>query len=309
MKIAVCIPAYKVKNHIVETVRSIPNTIEAIYVVDDCCPEQSGQHLKSELQDPRVKVLFHEVNRGVGGAMITAYKEFLKDDKASVAVKMDGDGQMDPDLIQGLVQPILEKKADYTKGNRFFQIGGLAKMPKIRLFGNSMLSLINKFVNGHWHVMDPTNGFTAIHIDTLRTVELDKIDQRYFFESDMLFRLGIIKARVLDMAMKAKYEDEESSLSISRVLFSFPPKYINRFFKRIFYCYFLRDFNAGTIQLVTGIILFLFGVIFGGLNWLESIQLGQEASAGTIMLAALPTILGFQLLLGFLNYDIQNNNN
>lgn len=308
MKIAVCIPAYKVKSHIVETVSTLPEEVEVIYVVDDRCPEQSGQHLKDNCQDPRVRVLFHEENKGVGGAMVTAYKELLKEQKANIAIKMDGDGQMDPKLIPTLIQPILDDKADYVKGNRFFQIGGLAEMPKIRLFGNSMLSLINKFVNGHWHIMDPTNGYTAIHTDVLRSVELDKIDQRYFFESDMLFRLGIIKARVKDMPMEAKYEDEESSLSISRVLFSFPPKYINRFLKRIFYCYFLRDFNAGTIQLFSGVILFLFGVIFGGLNWLESIQLNQEASAGTIMLAALPTILGFQLLLGFLNYDIQNNN-
>ena len=305
MSVAVCIPCYKVKNQIVETVKSVPSFVQEIIVVDDCCPENSGKYLEENSNDPRLTVIYHKENTGVGGAMVTAYKTFLKTGKSDIAVKIDGDGQMNPDLIIDFVSPISDKKYNYTKGNRFYFIEGLKDMPGLRLFGNSMLSLINKLVNGYWDLMDPTNGFTAIHKDVLKLIPLNKLDNRYFFESDMLFRLGLVNAAVKDIPMHALYADEVSNLSVRKTLITFPPKYIKRFFKRIFYQYFLRDFNAGTIQLTIGLPLFLFGVVFGIVRWYESIELDTEASAGTIMLSALPIIIGFQMLLGFLNYDIQ----
>jgi hypothetical protein len=154
--------------------------------------------------------------------------------------------------------------------------------------------------------MDPTNGYTAIHRTALSMLDMEKVSNRYFFESDMLFRLGIIRAVVADIPMPALYGTEKSSLKISRVLFSFPPKYINRYFKRVFYNYFLRDFNVGTIQLVFGFLIFFGGLGFGVYHWLLSITQNILASPGTVMLAALPTILGFQLLLSALQYDIHN---
>jgi glycosyltransferase involved in cell wall biosynthesis len=309
MKVAVVIPAYKVRNQILDVVNSIPEMVSQIYVVDDKCPESSGEFLNQSYLGNRLRVIFNEKNLGVGGAVKEGYKQFLKDDRADIIVKLDGDGQMDPNLIQGLIESILINQADYAKGNRFNSLRSLKGMPKMRLFGNSVLSFINKFVNGYWHIMDPTNGFTAIHKEVLSKLELDKIDNRYFFESDMLFRLSLVRARVVDYSMHAFYADEESSLRISRILFEFPPKYFVRFMKRIGYNYFLRDFNAGSLQLFIGSLLFLFGVIFGVIKWVNSINSGIEASAGTIMLSALPVILGFQLLLGFLNYDIQSSKN
>jgi len=309
MKVAVVIPAYKVRNQILAVVNSIPELVSQIYVVDDKCPESSGEFLSQSYVGNRLRVIFNKKNLGVGGAVKEGYKQFLKDDTADIIVKLDGDGQMDPNLIQGLIESILINQADYAKGNRFNSLRSLKGMPKMRLFGNSVLSFINKFVNGYWHIMDPTNGFTAIHKDVLNKLELDKIDNRYFFESDMLFRLSLLRARVMDYSMHALYADEESSLRISRILFEFPPKYFIRFLKRIGYNYFLRDFNAGSLQLFMGSLLFLFGVIFGVIKWINSINSGIEASAGTIMLSALPVILGFQLLLGFLNYDIQSSKN
>lgn len=309
MRIAVVIPAYKVKNQILEVVNSIPEIVSQIYVVDDKCPESCGEFLQQSYDGNRLKVIFNEKNLGVGGAVKEGYKQFLKDDQAEVIVKLDGDGQMDPSLIKGLVNSILLNQTDYSKGNRFNNLRSLKGMPTMRLFGNSVLSFLNKFVNGYWHIMDPTNGFTAIHKDTLHKLELDKIDNRYFFESDMLFRLSLVRARVEDFSMQALYADEESNLRIGKILFEFPPKYCVRFIKRIGYNYFLRDFNAGSLQLFMGTLLFMFGVIFGSINWLNSVNTGVEASAGTIMLSALPVILGFQLLLGFLNYDIQSSKN
>jgi len=177
-------------------------------------------------------------------------------------------------------------------------------MPITRLIGNSVLSLFNKLVNGYWNIMDPTNGFIAIHTSVLSMIPIEKLSNRYFFESDLLFRMGSIRAVVTDVPMKPQYNDETSSLNIIKILFEFPPKYFIRFFKRLFYQYFLRDFNIGSLELVFGNFLFFFGVIFGSIKWHTALATNIPTPTGTIMLAVLPIILGFQLLLSFVNYDM-----
>ncbi len=305
MKVGIVIPSYKVKNQIGDVINKLKPFGYNVYVIDDKCPENSGKYVEDNYNFDFIKVLYNEKNLGVGGAVKIGYKQALADD-CEIIVKLDGDGQMNPDLITNLISPILNIEADYVKGNRFFNLDTLRKMPFIRLFGNSILTIINKIVNGYWDILDPTNGFTAIHRNALKLINLNKIDNRYFFESDMLFRLNTIKAVVCDIPMDTKYADEESSLSIRKVLIEFPPKYTVRFFKRIFYTYFLRNFSIATFELIFGFILFNFGVIFGIIKWIESINTGILTSTGTVMVAVLPIILGFQLLLSFLNYDINN---
>ena len=179
-------------------------------------------------------------------------------------------------------------------------------MPKLRVLGNTLLSFANKLISGYWDLMDPANGFTAIHRTALSAVPLDKIDPRYFFESDMLFRLNVARAVVADLPMRAVYADEKSNLRIGRVLLVFPWQYLNRFVKRLCFNYFLRDFNAGTLALLFGLLLVASGTVFGLYHWMAGDFSGTEATAGTVMLAALPVILGFQLLLFFLQFDIMS---
>lgn len=304
-QIAVVIPAYRVRSKIVDVVNSMEDYVDYIVVIDDKCPEKSGAYLHSQIQDERLEIIYHEINKGVGGAMKTGFHKVL-DLGADIVVKVDGDGQMDTAFIPTLIQPILENKADFTKGNRFYNPRYIKQMPALRLFGNSCLSLVNKFVTGYWSIMDPTNGFIAVNSNKLAVIEFDKLSDRYFFESDLLFRLSLQSAVVTDIPMPAKYDDENSSLNIGKVIVTFIPKYIKRYIKRIAYLYFIRDFNAGTIQLFFGVLLWLFGFLFGGYHWYLSLKYGHPASLGTIMVAALPVILGFQLLLGFLLYDINN---
>ncbi|MEY4321424.1 MAG: hypothetical protein RL167_152 [Actinomycetota bacterium] len=302
-KIAVVIPAYKVSNHILEVVAEIGKNIDLIYVVDDACPEQSGKLVSTKVKDKRVRVLTHKVNQGVGGAVLTGYKAALEDG-AEVIVKVDGDGQMDPALIDDLVQPILSGKADYTKGNRFDSITGLRQMPGIRIFGNGALSLMTKISTGYWNVTDPTNGFTAIHRDVLKNITFGMLSKRFFFESDLLFRLSLAKAVVWDVPMESRYGTEKSNLKISRALFEFTFKHGINFHKRLFYNYYLRDMSAASIELPVGILLSWFGLIFGIVKYAESLQTGQAATAGTVMLSAVPLILGIQLVLAFISHDI-----
>lgn len=303
--VAVVIPCYKVSTHILAVLRDLGDEVGAIYVVDDKCPENTGCLVADQCHDPRVKVIFHEINKGVGGATISGYRQAIADG-ASVVVKIDGDGQMDTSQLRRFVQPILDGNADYTKGNRFFDIEFLSSMPRLRLFGNSVLSLVSKVSSGYWDIMDPTNGFTAIHATALKHLPLDKVDQRYFFESDMLFRLNVLRAVVQDIPLEARYGDEQSNLNIARVVKEFPPKYLNRFAKRIFYNYFLRDFNAGTVELLFGILLLIGGTVFGAQQWMLSFQTGVPATSGVVMLSALPILLGFQLLISAINFDIGN---
>jgi hypothetical protein len=211
---------------------------------------------------------------------------------------------MDPSLISAVVYPILAGEADYTKGNRFFDLEEIRSMPKIRLFGNAVLSFMTKLSSGYWDLFDPTNGYTAIHSDVARHLPFEKISRRYFFETDMLFRLNTLRAAVVDVAMDAKYGNEVSSLKISNIVCDFLFKHIRNFLKRIFYNYYLRDMSLASIELPLGVVLFLAGVGYGGYHWFESAQSGMITPAGTVMLSALPVLMGVQLILAFLAYDI-----
>lgn len=302
-RVAVVIPCFKVVAHILEVIRSIGPDIWRIYVVDDACPESSGAHVTMHASDPRVHVLTHELNKGVGGAVMTGYAAAIGDG-ASIIVKIDGDGQMDPRLIPLFIDPILAGEADYTKGNRFFDLEQVQSMPKVRLFGNAVLSLIAKLSTGYWDLFDPTNGYTAIHRDVAKLLPFDRISQRYFFETDILFRLNTLRAVAIDVPMEAKYGNEVSNLKISNIIGEFLFKHARNFTKRIFYNYYLRNMSLASIELPVGILLLLFGILFGGHHWLQSLSDGLPTSAGTVMLSALPVLTGIQLIMAFLGYDI-----
>ncbi len=304
-RIAVVIPCYRVKAHILDVITQIGPEVSLIFAVDDACPDNSGDHIEAQCKDPRLTVLRHEKNKGVGGAVITGYQAALAAG-ADIVVKVDGDGQMDPALVPVISRPVLEGRADYSKGNRFHSVWNVRQMPAVRLFGNAGLSFLTKISSGYWSIFDPTNGYTAIHSEALKRLEFSNISERYFFESDMLINLGNIRAVVADVPMEARYADEQSHLKISQVLGQFLTKNLRELMKRILYTYFMRDFSLASAQLLIGALLMGFGVIFGGFEWIHSTSTGATASTGTVMIATLPIILGFQLLLGFLGFDMTN---
>ncbi|TBO34535.1 glycosyltransferase family 2 protein [Aquabacterium lacunae] len=303
--VAVVIPSYKVKSHILGVIGRIGPEVSKIYVSDDCCPEGSGRFVQENCRDPRVIVIFGQVNLGVGGAVMAGYRAAISDG-VDIVVKVDGDGQMDPSLIPAFIAPILSGEADYTKGNRFFDLEKIRQMPAVRLFGNAVLSFMTKFSSGYWDLFDPTNGYTAIHTAVARHLPFKDISERYFFETDMLFRLNTLKAVVVDIPMDASYGDEVSNLRIKDILGEFLLKHARNFSKRIFYNYYLRDLSIASIELPLGLLLLAFGVVFGGVKWVESIQTNTPAATGTIMLATLTIILGVQFILAFIGHDIQS---
>lgn len=305
MKISVVIPSFKVSQTIQAVLGAIGPEVDHIIVVDDGCPDDSGKSAQEKMtEDPRIEVLFHAENQGVGAAVVTGYRRALETG-ADVVVKLDGDGQMDPSLIPNLIEPIIDGRADYVKGNRFDTLEDLIGMPKIRVLGNAALSLMTKISTGYWTINDPTNGFTAIHRSALERIHLGKLRKTYFFESDMLFRLSIASAKVMDFSMKSKYGSEESNLRIWKVLVEFPVRHSVNLLKRILYRYYLREWSIASFELPIGIGLLVFGFTFGLVAFGDASALGRATTAGQATLSAVAIILGLQLLLSFLAFDIQ----
>jgi dolichol-phosphate mannosyltransferase len=299
----VVIPSYKVSRHIIGVIHAIGDEVRKIVVVDDACPEKTADIVESQCDDSRVVVLRHEVNKGVGGAVMTGYRYALRNG-ARVIVKIDGDGQMDPALLPRFIAPILSGQADYAKGNRFYDLRYIGRMPAVRLFGNAALSFMAKASTGYWDLFDPTNGYTAIDARLAAVLPHEKISSRYFFETDVLFRLGTYRAVVVDVPMDAKYADEKSNLSARKVLGEFFFKHIRNLSKRIFYNYFLRDLSVASIELLAGTSMLAFGSVLGAYHWWSSSNIGTATPTGTIMLSVMPIILGFQLILAFMSYDV-----
>jgi glycosyltransferase involved in cell wall biosynthesis len=303
-RVAVVIPCYRAAATLDAVLTSIDPAVWRIYCVDDASPDETGSVIdRASHGDPRIVQVRRAVNGGVGAAVVDGIRAALRDG-ATVIVKLDSDGQMAPALIPDFVAPILAGEADYVKGNRFFSLDGIGRMPRLRIFGNAGLSFLIKLSTGYWDIFDPTNGYVAIHADVARLLPLDRLHRRYFFESDLLFRLATLRARVIELPIETVYDDEQSHLNELRCLATFPFLHGRNFLKRIFYNYFLRNFSVASLSIVAGSLFLGFGSIFGILSWIDSLRSGQPATAGTVMLSALPLILGIQLLLNFLAQDV-----
>ena len=305
--ITVVIPAFKVAEQIISVIQAIDKSVTQIIVIDDMCPQKSGEIVNQKIKDNRVKVLFNQKNLGVGGSMLRGYSEALKA-KPTYIVKLDGDGQMDPRLIPKFIHELEKNNGDYAKGNRFADSESLNTMPKVRIVGNLVLSFLAKFSTGYWNIFDPNNGFTVIKSDILAQLPLHKINPRYFFESDMLFRLNLIGAHVVDVPMNAIYGTEKSNLKVTKTIFEFPIMHFRNFLKRIMYNYFIRDFNLASIELVLALNFLFFGFLIGVISLLKAIDTQTSMSVGILVLISILVISGLQLILSFFSFDMNIRN-
>ncbi|MCL2435184.1 MAG: glycosyltransferase family 2 protein [Lentimicrobiaceae bacterium] len=306
--IAVVIPCYKVEKQIQKVINEIPDYITSIILVNDASPDQTGEILdKLALDNSKITVIHHSKNQGVGGAMISGFQEAVKQNY-EVVIKIDGDGQMDLSYFDKMLTAIFEEKYDFVKGNRFFDQKMLRKMPAMRRIGNIGMGFLIKMTSGYWSIFDPTNGFFCIHSAVLKRVDFKRIAKRFFFESSLLIELYYTGAKIKDVAMPAIYAEEKSSLSIWKTLFTFPPKLFKALLRRIWLRYFIYDFNIGSLYIFFGIPLFLFGFIFGLVKWIHYAGLQMAAPTGTIMIAVISLVLGFQMVLAAIQYDMNAKN-
>jgi dolichol-phosphate mannosyltransferase len=300
------IPCYRVEREIQSVLQEVPSYIKHIVVVDDASPDSTRDLVTASAKiDSRILLMRHPSNLGVGGAMITGYKKALELG-AQAVVKIDGDGQMDVDHLPVLLKPLIEGKADYTKGNRFRDFKSLQQMPFIRRVGNMGLAFLTKAATGYWNMFDPTNGFNAIRAEVLAQLPLNKIDRTYYFETSMLANLYLIGAVVKDVPMPARYQGEVSSLLIHRILFEFPQKLFATFLRRLVLKNFIYDFSMASIYLLSGLPLLMFGLIFGLYKWIQYASIGIPAPTGTMMLPTLSVLLAIQLLLSAIEIDLRS---
>ena len=302
-RIHVVIPAYNVAGHIGHVLKSVPSFVDAVTVVDDCSTDDTHAAVRA-LADKRLRVVRNARNQGVGGAMVVGFKHALQTGDG-IIVKMDGDGQMDPGCLPRLLDPIIDGRCDYAKGNRFLFDRDLDVMPRPRLAGNFILTFLTKLASGYWNVFDPQNGYVAIHSSALRLLDLDRLSKRYFFENDMLINLNIFDLRVRDVAIPARYGDERSSMHLGAVVCSFPLYLLRGYWYRFYQKHVLRDFSAVALFMITGLPLLSFGFCFGAYTWLQSFWHNQFASTGTVMLSVLPFLVGFELVVQALVLEIK----
>jgi glycosyltransferase involved in cell wall biosynthesis len=301
--VAIVIPTYKARDTIERVVRRALAVGDLVVVVDDADPDRSAELVRGI--DPRVHVVSHDVNRGVGGATKTGMHEAIALG-ARYIVKIDSDDQMDTSYVPFMIET-LERypEVDLVKGNRFADPATLRRMPFLRLIGNASATLLVKFSSGYWSIVDPTNGFLATRREVILNTDLDALADRYFFETDLLCAFGLRRRVVAEVEMPAIYSDEPPGPWGLRTLLPFPIKLTQRFFRRLLLNYLIVEINVGSLCALIGFPLLAFAVAFGWHEWSGSLSSQIPRPSGTIVLALLLFMIGFQLSLQALLYDVQ----
>lgn len=304
-RVAVVVPAYDEEALVVETLRGIPELVDKVYVVDDASSDATGDRAR-ELDDPRVEVIRHERNKGVGAAIVTGYERALEDG-IDVACVMAGDNQMDPQELQGLVEPVARGDVEYAKANRLVSGEAWKVIPHTRYLGNAVLSLLTKIASGYWHVADSQAGYTAISRDVLARLDLDRLYPRYGFPNDLLVHLNVENARVRDVPSRPIYNvGEQSGIRLHSVVPRISWLIFKAFWWRLGHKYVIRDFHPLVFFYVFGVLMSVAGLTLGFVEAVLRI-LGNQITTPTIVLVAVLLIAGIQLTLFAMWFDMEAN--
>jgi dolichol-phosphate mannosyltransferase len=305
--IAVAIPYYNAANQIEKVIAGLPDFIDAIIIINDKSYEPLPLELIKKKCDTKTQLVFleNEINLGVGGATKKGF-QYAIDHGFDIVIKVDADNQMDTSYLEKMLKPIISGKVKMTKGNRFRDTKSIKNMPIVRRIGNLTLSFLTKAATGYWNNFDPTNGFIAIKVSVLKKIDFSNLSNRYFFETSLIAELYFTGAKIKDIAMPPIYGDEKSNMQVWKMPVIFLVNLIKILFKRILKKYFLFDFNIGSLYILFGIPLFVFGVFFGLYEWWFYASRNIFAPTGTIMIVSLSIIIGFQLVLQAIQYDIFN---
>ncbi|MEO8291288.1 MAG: glycosyltransferase family 2 protein [Gaiellaceae bacterium] len=303
-RVAVVVPAYNEEALVGSTVSTIPDFVDQIYVVDDGSSDGTAERARTA--DPRVAVLAHEGNKGVGAATVTGYRRALEDE-IDITCVMNADGQMDPEDLRTLVTAVAADECDYAKANRLFTAEAWKVIPRTRYLGNAFLSFMTKIASGYWHIADSQSGYTAVNLSTLRLLELDRLYTRYGFPNDMLVHLNVWSRRVRDYPSRPIYGvGERSDMRIRKVIPRISWLLFKGFFWRMKEKYIIRDFHPLVLFYTMGLLFFVIGAGLG-IAYTVLRLLGHVIPAATAVLIALLVISGIQLLLFAMWFDMESN--
>ncbi|HZO96916.1 MAG TPA: glycosyltransferase family 2 protein [Gaiellaceae bacterium] len=306
-RVAVVIPAYDEEELLPVTLASIPAFVDRVVVVDDASRDGTAGRARAAAEaDPRIVVLEHERNRGVGAAIVTGYKRALEE-RVDVTCVMAADNQMDPADLERIVAPVARGEVDYAKANRL--ASGLAweAIPRHRFLGNAVLSLLTKIASGYWHVADSQSGYTALALPMLEQLDLDRIYSRYGFPNDMLVHLNVWNARVRDVPSRPVYGvGERSGIRLHSVVPRISLLLLRGFWWRLWQKYVIRDFHPLVFFYALGVLMSLAGLALG-IAEVVLRALGNDITAASIVLVALLLIFGSQFTLFAMWFDSESN--
>jgi len=304
-RVAVVVPAYEEEHLVGETLRGIPDVVDRVFVVDDASPDATANRAR-EAADARTEVIVHERNGGVGAAIVTGYKKALAE-QIDVVVVMAADNQMDPAELLMLVEPVALGEIDYAKANRLFTGEAWSVIPRTRYLGNAVLSLFTKIASGYWHVADSQAGYTALGLDALRRLDLDRVYRRYGFPNDMLVHLNVINARVRDIPSRPIYGvGERSGIRLRKVVPRISWLLVKGFFWRMREKYVIRDFHPLVFFYALGFLMLAIGLALGIAETILR-ALGNQITTATIVLVALLLVSGSQFTLFAMWFDMESN--
>jgi glycosyltransferase involved in cell wall biosynthesis len=304
-RVAVVVPAYDEERLVVDTLDGIPDLVDRVYVVDDASRDGTAERAAGT-GDPRVEVLRHERNRGVGAAIVTGYRRALEEEM-DVTCVMAGDNQMDPAELGGLVEPVARGEVEYAKANRLFSGEAWRVIPRTRYLGNAVLSLLTKIASGYWHVADSQAGYTALSLGALRRLDLDRLYPRYGFPNDVLVHLNVQNARVRDVPSRPIYDvGERSGMRLRSVVPRISWLLFKGFWWRMGHKYVIRDFHPLVFFYAFGVLMTLAGLLLGVIEVVLRLA-GNEITTPTIVLVAVLFIAGLQLTLFAMWFDMEAN--
>jgi glycosyltransferase involved in cell wall biosynthesis len=302
-RIIALVPSYNEAAHVGGVVATMPEYVDTIVVVDDCSADETSA-AALEPGDPRVVLVRHDVNQGLGASLIDAHKRALELG-GDIMVVMAGDGQMDPDYLPALLDPILHDGYDFSKGNRFFTTGSFQGMPWVRTFGNIVLTFLTKMATGYWDLFDPQNGYTAMTRRMSERIEWDAIARDYSFENDVLAALGLLRARVRDVDIPAVYGEEISDIKLHKTVPHLLRTLRRAFWRRFWLQYVVRSFSPVALFSLFGMLMLVWSLAFGVWVVVQRVH-GITPSTATVMIDVLPLQLGFMLVLAAFVLDIMN---
>jgi glycosyltransferase involved in cell wall biosynthesis len=304
-RVAVVVPAHDEEALIAPTLQGIPAFVDRIVVVDDASRDATAERARATA-DPRVEVVAHDRNRGVGAAIVTGYRRAAADG-ADVVCVMAGDNQMDPADLELLVLPVARGELDYAKANRLVTGEAWNLIPRTRYLGNAVLSFLTKIASGYWHVADSQSGYTAISRRMLEQLDLERVYTGYGFPNDLLVHLNVWNARVRDFPSRPVYGvGERSGIRYRKVVPRISWLLVKGFFWRLREKYVIRDFHPLVFFYAFGFLATLAGLALGILEIVYRI-LGNEVSVGTVVLIALLLISGSQFTLFAMWFDMETN--